>query len=76
MNFQDVNTPTPEASSVLTLLTPRQAAAILNVPVQTLAIWRCRKRVGLNWVKIGRHIRYRLADLIRFIDENAHGAAA
>jgi len=57
------------------LLTPRQAAAFLSVPVQTLAIWRCNGRVALRFVKVGRHVRYRRSDLMAFVQTNLREAA-
>lgn len=53
-----------------TLLTAREAADYLGVQVQTLAVWRSRnKRQNLPFVRVGKAIRYRLADLERWIDE-------
>ncbi|MFY7865515.1 helix-turn-helix domain-containing protein [Roseateles sp.] len=37
---------------------------------KTLAVWRCTKRYDLPYVKFGRVVRYRRADLDAFI--NAH----
>lgn len=44
------------------LLTPAQAAGILNIPVSTLARWRSERR-ELPYVKVGKLIRYRRTDL-------------
>ena len=57
-----------EALNPASLLTAEQAAAYLNVKPQTLATWRCTKRYGLPWVKVGRSVRYRLEDVKRFIE--------
>ena len=55
------------------LLTPKKASEMLSVKVQTLAAWRHRGH-RLPWVRLGgRAIRYRLSDLVRFIEENRHG---
>lgn len=51
-------------------LTPRQTAALLNVPEATLAVWRSTNRVVLPFFKLGHHVRYRRADLERFIEQN------
>jgi excisionase family DNA binding protein len=48
-------------------LTPRQAAALLNVPEATLAVWRSTNRVTLPFFKLGHHVRYRRSDLEQFI---------
>jgi excisionase family DNA binding protein len=53
------------ASSIL--LTRREAAAYLGVEEQTLAAWKCTGRRSLPFVKIGRLVRYRKADLDAFI---------
>lgn len=52
------------------LLTERQAAEMLALSFTTLATWRCKKRYGLPFVKIGagRAVRYRLSDVQRFIE--------
>lgn len=52
------------------LLSRREAAAYLGVSEQTLAIWKCCGRYGLSYVKIGRLVKYRKADLDAFIANN------
>jgi len=49
------------------LLTPKQTAEILGVTIGTLAVWRCTARYPLSFVKIGRRVKYRLADINNFI---------
>lgn len=49
------------------LLTPAQTAEILGVTVATLATWRCTKRYPLPYVKTGRLVRYREADVLAYI---------
>jgi len=51
------------------LLTPSQAADFLNVKPQTLAVWRSTARYNIPFVKVGQHVRYRLADLEKWIEE-------
>jgi len=58
------------------LMSTGAAAAYLNVEPQTLAAWRCLGRHGLPYVKVGRAVRYRLADLQEFVARNTVGAAA
>ncbi len=48
------------------LLTPQNVADRLGVSTTTLATWRCTKRYPLSYVKVGRLVRYRLADLDAF----------
>jgi len=56
------------------LLTRREAAQYLGVAEQTLAIWKCTGRYNLPYVKIGRLVKYRKADLDAFVDNNLRNA--
>jgi hypothetical protein len=56
------------------LLTPEQAAAILNIAPQTLSVWRTCGRYPLRYIKVGRAVRYRLADVEEFINSRSVGA--
>ena len=49
------------------LLTEAQAASLLGVRPNTLAVWRTTKRYPLEFVKIGRLVRYRRSACERFI---------
>ncbi len=49
------------------LLTRRQAAEYLGITPRTLAVWACVKRYPLPYVKVGRLVKYRRADLDAFI---------
>ncbi|MGW5939743.1 helix-turn-helix domain-containing protein [Streptomyces celluloflavus] len=44
------------------LATPEEVAVYLGVPVKTLYQWRHR-RIGPNALKVGRHLRYRWAEV-------------
>lgn len=44
------------------LLTVAQVADYLQIPVQTLYLWH-HKGTGPSAIKVGRHLRYRQADL-------------
>lgn len=46
----------------------KEAAEILGVREETLAVWRCTKRYPLSYIKIGRKVFYRGEDLKQFID--------
>ena len=50
------------------LLTSEQVADILGVTGHTLAVWRSTGRYDLPYVKSGRLVRYREADVSRFIE--------
>ena len=45
------------------LLDDKAAAAILDVSPGTLSVWRSTGRYALPFLKIGRKVRYRRADL-------------
>lgn len=45
------------------LLTARQAADILGVRTQTLALWRSTGAHGLPYIKVGTSVRYRRSEL-------------
>ena len=56
------------------LLDETEAAASLNVAVQTLRNWRWKGGEGLRYVKIGkRTVRYRRADVEAFIEAGTSG---
>ncbi len=50
------------------LLKPAEVADILGVDVETLNVWRCTRRYDLPYVKTGRLVRYRPADVAAFIE--------
>ena len=52
------------------LLEPRDAAAVVHKTRQTLAIWRCAKKVNLPYFKVGGRILYRRQDLIAFLESS------
>lgn len=72
------NSPTSHTAAPLNpgdLLTEREAAAILNVRVQTLRNWRW-KNEGVRFRKIGsKLVRYHRADLLAFIEAGDSGNA-
>lgn len=50
------------------LLEPAQAGEFLGAKESTLAVWRCTGRYELPYIKIGRSVRYRVADLRAFVE--------
>jgi excisionase family DNA binding protein len=58
------------------LLSPAETAKLLGVSVETLAVWRCKKRYNLAYVKVGRSVKYREADVQKFIESRLQGASA
>jgi excisionase family DNA binding protein len=45
------------------LFDDNDAARLLGVKVQTLAVWRMTGRYALPFVRVGRSIRYRKSDI-------------
>lgn len=54
------------------LFTRAQAAAYLGVSPSSLATWACRQTHPIPYIKIGRSVRYRRADLDAFLEHNTH----
>lgn len=55
---------------IVPLLTPRQVADFLGVPLATLQVWRA-KGTGPRAHRVGRHLRYRLEDLEVWLSQRA-----
>ena len=58
------------------LMTRGEAAAYLGVQPQTLASWAVTGRYGLPLVKVGRSVRYRVADLEAWLSARTVGATS
>ena len=58
------------------LLDERTAAAALDLKPQTLAVWRASGRYALPFVRVGRSVRYRAADLQKFLESRTVRPAA
>ena len=54
------------------MLDRREAAAFLSIKIGTLAMWKSTKRYSLPYIKVGRHIRYKASDLIKFLESNVN----
>lgn len=52
------------------LLSTEEVARILVVPVSTLYCWRY-KGTGLKAYRVGKHLRYRLSDVMAWLEGNA-----
>jgi len=57
------------------LLDEASLASRLRLSRSTLQSWRYSGR-GPRWIKLGRLIRYRLADVDAFLDQNTRGDVA
>jgi excisionase family DNA binding protein len=64
-------TSTPRRQS--DLMSRAEAAQYLGVSPKTLATWACTKRYPLPVVKLGRAVKYRVADLEKFIASRTVG---
>lgn len=53
------------------LLSREEAAQFLGVSKGTLEVWASTKRYDLPFIKIGRLAKYRMQDLLEFIENNA-----
>jgi predicted DNA-binding transcriptional regulator AlpA len=57
------------------LLSCEEVATMLGVAEQTLAHWRCTRRVNLPYVTISRRcVRYRAEDVAEFITDRLENA--
>ena len=52
------------------LLDTPEAARVLGNAAGTLEVWRSTKRHNLPYVKIGRSVKYRRVDLLKFIADH------
>lgn len=55
------------------LVEDKQAAKVLGVKQNTLAVWRSTGRYRLPFVKVGRMVRYRVSDLAEFMARRTVG---
>lgn len=53
------------------LLTAEETAEMLGIKTQTLAVWRTCGRYKLPFHKVGRCVRYKLDDVVKWLDGNA-----
>jgi excisionase family DNA binding protein len=52
------------------LLSPATLAAYLDVPVKTIYVWRTNG-TGPRGIRVGKHVRYRQADVDAWLDRQA-----
>ncbi len=58
------------------LLDDHAAAAVLDVSPGTLSVWRSTGRYALPFLKIGRKVRYRRADLMVWMESRTRESGA
>ena len=51
------------------VLNERELAQLLELEPQTLAVWRMKKN-GPDFVKVGKHVLYRRADVMDWLNSN------
>ena len=71
-----MTTNTAAPAVVQVLLTPQEVADLLRIPVRSLYVQRSAGRPTPPGVKIGRHLRYRLADVEAWVEEQFTRSAA
>ena len=57
------------------LLPPKESASYLRVSEGTLAVWRSTGRYKLPFIKVGRKVMYRKADLDAFLTNRTRTVA-
>jgi len=58
------------------LLNEQQAARTIDVTPGTLSVWRSTGRYNLPFIKVGRKVRYRRADLDAWLESRTHANGA
>jgi excisionase family DNA binding protein len=56
------------------LLDTAQAAKEVGVEPATLEVWRSTKRHVIPFIKVGRLVRYRRSELLKWLDSRTQGA--
>lgn len=62
--------PTTSPPPTKRLLTPDETSELLGVTAHTLSVWRCTGRYKLPFVKVGRSVMYKPADVEKWIEKN------
>lgn len=52
------------------LVTPEQASELLAIPASSLQKWRSTGENNIPYIKIGRGVRYRTADLKAYVERH------
>lgn len=55
------------------LFTPKETAAYLGVTENTLSVWRCVGRYDIQYIKVGRLVKYRKSALDAFLERRTRG---
>lgn len=73
MNTKTALAPILKNQSSDPLLTPFEAAAYIGVTENTLSVWRCVGRYDIQYIKVGRLVKYRKSTLDAFLDRRTQG---
>lgn len=73
MEFQSAVSAVIRNQSTDPLFNPHEAAEYLGVSRDTLSVWRCVGRYNIQFVKVGRLVKYRKSALDAFLDRRTHG---
>jgi excisionase family DNA binding protein len=68
-------TQTPAAIGRRRLLRPDELAAFLGIPLATIYRWRSRGD-GPRGIRVGRHVRYRVEEVERWLNEHEGHSSA
>ncbi|MCM8600061.1 MAG: helix-turn-helix domain-containing protein [Candidatus Accumulibacter sp.] len=63
-------------SAAADLLDEQAAARLLDNSPGTLSVWRSTGRYNLPFIKVGRNVRYRRADLIAWLEKRTRDTGA
>jgi excisionase family DNA binding protein len=58
------------------LVTEQEAAEILKIAPGTLSVWRSTGRYSIPFIKVGRRVRYRRADLDAWLESRTRANGA
>ncbi len=56
------------------IITTEEAAKLISTPAKSLSKWRSTGEHNIPYIKIGRNVRYRTADLRKWIEAHVQGA--
>ena len=60
-----------KAAVIKPLLDNREAAQVIGITPGTLHVWRCTGRHQIKFIRVGSKIRYRLEDLLAWLESRA-----
>lgn len=70
---QEAHSPPKSNQASDPLYDPAEAAEYIGVKESTLSVWRCVGRYGIEYIKVGRLVKYRKSALDAFLQRRTHG---